>query len=299
MPVSIAHLGPAGTYAEMAALAYIDQHLADQNLAGQHLPAAAALLCPYANIAQTIHAVANGSSDLGVVPVENSIEGSVTVTLDTIWQLEGLTIHEAIILPISHGLVTRATDLTKVQVVYSHPQALAQCQLWLAEFLPQAQLIPTPSTTDALQYPAQDLTAAAIASPRAAKRYNLPVLRDAIQDYADNCTRFLVLSPGPTQGPPSANHTHTALAFSLAANAPGALLEPLKIFAERQLNLSRIESRPSKRALGDYVFFVELEVQQRPQVIQEALAALAAHTDVLKILGHYRVWQVEPARIPV
>jgi prephenate dehydratase len=284
MSVSIAHLGPTGTYAEAAAIAY----------ANQSHPLEASTLQPYASIAQTIHAVATGSSDIAVVPVENSIEGSVTVTLDTIWQLEGLTIREAIILPISHGLVTLATDLTKIQVVYSHPQALAQCQLWLEQHLPQAKLVPTPSTTDALQYPTEAVTAAAIASPRAALLYNLPVLRDAIQDYADNCTRFLVLKRAPTAAIPQPEDTHTALAFSLAANAPGALLEPLKIFAERQLNLSRIESRPSKRALGDYVFFVELEVHQRPKVVAEALSALAAHTDVLKILGHYRVWQAGP-----
>jgi prephenate dehydratase len=287
MSVSIAHLGPAGTYAEAAAMAYAAQ----SNLPEQPI------LYPYANIAQTIHAVALGSNDIAVVPVENSIEGSVTITLDTIWQLEGLTIREAIILPISHGLVTRATDLTKIQVVYSHPQALAQCQIWLEQYLPQAKLIPTPSTTDALQYPAQDLHAAAIASLRAAQIYELPVLKQGIQDYPDNCTRFLVLKRQLTQTIPEPEDTHTALAFSLVANAPGALLEPLKIFADRQLNLSRIESRPSKRALGDYVFFVELEVRQRPEVVAEALRELAAHTDVLKILGHYRVWQATAGTI--
>jgi prephenate dehydratase len=288
MSLSIAHLGPTGTNAEMVALIYAAEHLQTQTVT----------LCPCATNAQTIHTVANGSSDFGVVPVENSIEGSVTVTLDTIWQLQGLTIQEVIILPISHGLVTRAQDLKQIQRVYSHPQALAQCQIWLEQHLPWARQVSTPSTTDALQYPAQDLTTAAIASPRAAQLYQLPILHNAIQDYADNCTRFLVLARGQTPASPSLEHTHTALAFSLAANAPGALLKPLKIFAERQLNLSRIESRPSKRALGDYVFFVELEIRHRPEMIADALRELAAHTDVLKILGHYRVWPVEPAKIP-
>jgi prephenate dehydratase len=288
MSLSIAHLGPAGTNAEMVALIYAAERLQTHEVS----------LCPCATNAQTIYAAANGSSDFGVVPVENSIEGSVTVTLDTIWQLKGLTIQEVIILPISHGLVTRAQDLKQIQMVYSHPQALAQCQLWLEQHLPHARQVSTPSTTDALQYPAQDLTTAAIASARAAQLYQLPILHNAIQDYADNCTRFLVLTRGQTPASPSLEHTHTALAFSLAANAPGALLKPLKIFAERQLNLSRIESRPSKRALGDYVFFVELEIHHRPEMIADALQELAAHTDVLKILGHYRVWPVEPAKIP-
>lgn len=277
MSLLIAHLGPAGTYSEDAALAYAAQLLQPVTL------------CPYPNIVQTIRAVAMEQSQFGVVPVENSIEGSVTFTLDTLWQLDGLEIQQAIVLPISHALITQATDVTKIQVIYSHPQSLSQCQHWLEEYIPQAQLVPTASNAEALRYPSQDPTAAAIASQRAAQLYNLPVLHKDIQDYADNCTRFLVLKAGQAGPTPQPEHTHTSLAFSVPANVPGALLKPLQIFAQRQLNLSRIESRPSKRAMGDYVFFVDLEINHPPEEVTAALAELAPHTDRLKVLGHYRV----------
>jgi prephenate dehydratase len=280
MSLLIAHLGPTGTYSEDAALAYAAQ-----------CPEPATL-CPYANIAQTIQAVVTGASQVGVVPVENSIEGGVTFTLDTLWQLDGLEIQQAIVLPISHALITQATDLTKIQVIYSHPQSLGQCQAWLGQYVPQAQLIPTPSNAEALRYPAQDLSAAAIASQRAAALYNLPVLHLDIQDYPDNCTRFLILAAGQAGNRPQQEHTHTSLAFSVPANVPGALLKPLQIFAQRQLNLSRIESRPSKKAMGDYLFFVDLEINQNPAAVTSALAELAAFADRLKVLGHYRVQSV-------
>jgi prephenate dehydratase len=280
MSLLIAHLGPAGTYSEDAALAYAAQF---------PIPST---LCPYANIAQTIQAVSTGDSQVGVVPVENSIEGGVTFTLDTLWFLDGLDIQQAIVLPISHALITQATDVTKIQVIYSHPQSLSQCQGWLGQFIPQAQLVPTASNTEALRYPAQDPSAAAIASQRAAQLYNLPVLQTGIQDYPDNCTRFLILKAGQAGNNPQPDHTHTSLAFSVPANVPGALLKPLQIFAQRQLNLSRIESRPSKKSMGDYLFFVDLEINGQPLAVTSALADLAGVTDRLKVLGHYRVWSV-------
>jgi prephenate dehydratase len=285
MSIAIAHLGPAGTYAEEAALSYANWLLQTQQQETH--------LRPYASIALTLHATAAGETHLAVVPVENSIEGIVTVTLDTLWQLDGLQVQEALILPISHALVTQGTDLTKIQTVYSHPQALAQCQNWLGKNLPQAQLIPTPSTTDALRYPQQDLGVAAIASHRAAELYDLPILVSSIQDYADNCTRFWVIGGGQADSFPASDSDYTSLAFSLSANAPGALLLALQIFAERQINLSRIESRPSKRALGDYVFFVDLEVNQRAESVKSALAELATCTDVLKILGNYKAIEIQ------
>uniref|UniRef100_B8HJX8 Prephenate dehydratase n=1 Tax=Cyanothece sp. (strain PCC 7425 / ATCC 29141) TaxID=395961 RepID=B8HJX8_CYAP4 len=284
MSLSIAHLGPPGTYAEEAALAYATWLM---QTTGQE-----AHLCPYPSIIQTLRAIAAGATQAAVVPVENSIEGSVTVTLDTLWQLEGLQVQQALILPISHALITQAEDFKTLKTLYSHPQSLSQCQNWLEQFLPHVQLIPTHSNTEALEYVATEITAAAIASHRAAQLYQLPILASGIQDYPDNCTRFWILTQGSTAPVPELEQTHTSLAFSLPANAPGALVKPLQIFADRQINLSRIESRPSKRALGDYVFFLDLEVQQQPTTIAAALAELAAYTDVLKLLGHYRVLKV-------
>ncbi|MFE1746476.1 prephenate dehydratase [Coleofasciculus sp. H7-2] len=278
MVVSVAHLGPPGTYAEAAALTYVSwlTQMGKQ-----------ALLCPYPSIAQTLRAAAQGQADLAVVPVENSVEGSVTTTLDTLWQLDTLQIQQALVLPISHALMSRAANLEAIQTVYSHPQALAQCQGWLERFLPQVQLVPTNATTEALQYLDEDKTAGAIASSRAAQLYNLPILVCPINDYIDNYTRFWVLSLQPATG-----GNCTSLAFSVPANVPGALAKPLQVFASRGINLSRIESRPTKRSLGDYLFFVDLEANTTEASVQSALEELSTYTETLKIFGSYSILPV-------
>ncbi|MBD1892836.1 prephenate dehydratase [Trichocoleus sp. DQ-A3] len=278
MVVSVAHLGPPGTYAEAAALAYVSW----LTQMGKE-----ALLCPYPSIAQTLRAAAQGQVDLAVVPVENSVEGSVTTTLDTLWQLDTLQIQQALVLPISHALMSRAPNLEAIQTVYSHPQALAQCQGWLERFLPQAQLVPTNATTEALKYLDEDKTAGAIASSRAAQLYNLPILVCPINDYVDNYTRFWVLSLQPATG-----GNCTSLAFSVPANVPGALAKLLQVFASRDINLSRIESRPTKRSLGDYLFFIDLEANTTEASVQSALEELSTYTETLKIFGSYSILPV-------
>ena len=278
MTISIAHLGPNGTYAEQAALAYVNWVRQET---GQE-----AILCPYPSIAQTVRAVDQGEVDLAVVPVENSIEGSVAVTLDTLWQLDKLQIQLALVLPIAHALLSHAQSLESIQTVYSHPQALAQCQGWLEQFLPNVQLIATNSTTEALQQLEHDSTISAIASLRASQLYNLPILASGINDYPDNCTRFWVLAQSQPQ---IKGASHTTLAFSVRANVPGALVKPLQVFAQRGINLSRIESRPSKRSLGDYLFFIDLEADANSALVQSALAELAAYTEILKLFGSYNV----------
>ena len=276
MTISIAHLGPNGTYAEQAALAYVNWVRQET---GQE-----AILCPYPSIAQTVHAVDQGEVDLAVVPVENSIEGSVAVTLDTLWQLDKLQIQLALVLPIAHALLSHAQSLESIQTVYSHPQALAQCQGWLEQFLPNVQLIATNSTTEALQQLEHDCTISAIASLRASQLYNLPILATGINNYPDKCTRFWVLAQSQPQ---IKGASHTTLAFSVRANVPGALVKPLQVFAQRGINLSRIESRPSKRSLGDYLFFIDLEADANSALVQSALAELAAYTEILKLFGSY------------
>ena len=274
MTLSIAHLGPSGTYAEAAALNY-------QNWRSQ-LTGETAFLSPYPSIVQTLEAVANEQAHIAVVPVENSIEGSVTMTLDTLWRLDMLRIQRAIVLPITHTLITTAHHLSEIKTVTSHPQALAQCQKWLEKNLPQAHLVAANSTTEALQDLGDNPAIAVISSQRAANLYNLPILEYSINDYPDNCTRFIVLSLQPSPG-----GSHTSLAFSVRANQPGMLVKPLQIFAERGINLSRIESRPSKRSLGDYVFFLDLETDTRQASTQSALTELANCTETLKIFGSY------------
>ncbi|NJR40063.1 MAG: prephenate dehydratase [Leptolyngbyaceae cyanobacterium CSU_1_4] len=276
MSTSIAHLGPIGTYAESAAIHYI-----------KTLTHSDVTLHPYPTIAQTLHAVVDRQVDIAVVPVENSIEGGVTFTLDTLWQLDNLQIQQALVLPISHGLLSVAASLEQVQTVYSHPQALSQCQEWLRKFLPTAQQVPANSTTEALQHLAEDATAAAISSQRAAQIYGLPVLVEGINDRPDNCTRFWVLSLRP-----SWVGSHSSLAFSLLANQPGALVKALQIFATRGINLSRIESRPTKRSLGDYLFFIDLEASFQDTEVQSALVELQTYTETIKTFGSYDIFPI-------
>jgi prephenate dehydratase len=286
--ISIAHLGPPGTYAEQAALYYVDWLTKTTNTE--------ALLCAYPSIFQTLDSVAKKQVDLAVAPVENSIQGGVTVTLDTLWELDNLQIQLALVVPITHALISCSQDLEKIETVYSHPQALAQCQKWLEKFLPKVQLIPSNSTTEAIQKLKNIETAAAISSLRAAQLYNLPVLANGINDHPENCTRFWVIS----QSECSLNHKmsalttrYTSLAFSVPANLPGALVKPLQVFAKQNINLSRIESRPTKRYLGEYLFFIDLEADVSSTKMQSALAELSHHTQIIKIFGSYNVLPTE------
>ncbi len=284
VPAPVAFLGPAGTYTELAALLACPEH-PHLHSQGSHP------LVPYPTIRACLEAVAAGEQQWAVVPVENSVEGGVSMTLDALWQLEGLQIRQALILPIRHALLGRAKALAEVRQVYSHPQALAQCQVWLANHVPQATLIPTQSTTEELERVQTQPTAAMIASERAAALYDLPVLACPINDHPDNCTRFWVI--GRTQGQADwtfPGGSHTSLAFSLPENVPGALLKPLQVFAQKGLNMSRIESRPTKKSAGTYVFFVDLEnAPDQPYLSPEVVAALEQIAETLKLFGSYPV----------
>jgi len=273
MTLKIAHLGPLGTYAEAAALAYAQTEITTQFY-----------LQPYPNIAQTLQAVASGEVTLAIVPVENSIEGGVTMTADTIWQLAAtLQIQQAIVLPIHHALISVATDLSQIETVYSHPQALSQCQQWLQQYLPQAARIADSSTTAALKTLSTNAHAAAISSVRAANLYNLPILVHPINDYPDNQTKFWAISLQP-----ALLGNCTSVAFSLRSNAPGGLMTALGYFANRGLNLSRIESRPSKRSLGDYLFFIDIETDvNNCPALKSALADLDVYAETVKNFGSY------------
>ncbi len=268
----IAHLGPAGTYAEAAALKFKQIQAWD--------PDTSLIPCP--TIANVLEAVAEGSVEWGVVPVENSVEGGVSMTLDTLWQLEKLQIHQALILPIRHTLISSAHQLKDIEVVYSHPQALAQCRQWLKTHLPQVQQVTSRSTTDELWRIPDYPNKAVIASERAAELYQLPIKACPINDHPENSTRFwLVGSQLSEVG------DHTSLAFSLPENVPGALLKPLQILADRNLNMSRIESRPTKISAGTYVFFIDIEHPHQPSLPSSLIQDFQANTEILKLLGTY------------
>ncbi|MEO0537808.1 MAG: prephenate dehydratase [Cyanobacteria bacterium P01_A01_bin.123] len=279
MPCSIAHLGPKGTYSEAAAIAYA-RWLNHQGIV--------ASLEAYPTIAQALQATTDGVSHYAVVPIENSIQGGVTITLDTLWQLDTLSIHHALILPISNALLSRAQNLKQIKRVYSHSQALSQCQNWLNQTLPTVEIVPTHSTTEALAWLPDELSSAAIASQWAAEIYQLPVLAYSINDHADNCTKFLSLSLDRSEV-----GDYTSLAFSLPINAPGALLKPLQIFSTLDINLSRIESRPTKRSFGEYLFFIDLEASLQDPSTQLALSTLKTCTETLKIFGSYKTIPID------
>jgi prephenate dehydratase len=267
----LAFLGPAGTYGEQAAI-----RLAE--LEGL----SAVELAPQPGIRNVVQALASGSCDGAVVPVENSVEGGVTACLDALWEHPDLAVSRALVLPIRHALLGSGS-LEGVSEVLSHPQALAQCSQWLAEHLPKALQLPTSSTAEAARLVAGSRFRAAIASLEAGREHGLEVLAYPINDVPGNCTRFLLLRRGPRgHGGPLAS-----LAFSLHSNQPGALLEALTCFARRGLNMSRIESRPSKREMGEYIFFVDLELGGDVAQLDGALEDLRPLCEHLALFGAY------------
>jgi prephenate dehydratase len=269
----VAFLGPVGTYGEQAALQLIE-------LEGW----GEAVLVPQLGIRAVVQALARGDCHAAVVPVENSVEGGVTACLDALWEHPDLAVVRALVLPVRHALVGSG-PLEGISEVLSHPQALAQCSQWLLEHLPRALQLPTSSTADAARMVAGSRFRGAIASRQAAVEHGLQVLAYPVNDVPGNCTRFLLLRRGPRahEGPLA------SLAFSLHSNQPGALLEALGCFARRGLNMSRIESRPSKREMGEYIFFVDLELPQAVGVLDGALEELGPLCEHLALFGAYPI----------
>jgi prephenate dehydratase len=267
----VAFLGPVGTYGEQATRRLV-------LLAGH----GDAELVPQQGIRAVIQALAGGRCEAAVVPVENSVEGGVTACLDALWEHPDLAVERALVLPIRHALVGSG-PIEAISEVLSHPQALAQCSQWLADHLPDALQLPTSSTAEAARMVKGSRFRAAIASREAAAEHQLQVLAYPINDVAGNCTRFLLLRRGPRskQGPLA------SLAFSLHSNLPGALLEALGCFARQGLNMSRIESRPSKREMGEYLFFVDLELPEGAEPLERALGELRPLCEHLTLFGAY------------
>lgn len=284
MNLSLAYLGPTGTNSETAALAYADWLAREQRFN--------ATLQPYPSIAVAMQSVVEGKVDRAIVPVENSLEGSVTVVLDALWQTNNLHVHQELTIPIAHGLLSYAQSLEEIETVYSHPQGIAQCQKWLANNLPQAQLVSTKSTTEGIKYLQNEPTSAAVSAPRAAQLYQVPLLRSDIKDRPDNCTRFWIVSQQVSDF-----GTRLSLAFSLPRNVPGALVNALAIFASRNINLSKIESRPTKRSLGEYIFFIDLAGNSHDAEIRDALNDLTNCTEVLKVFGNYELLPISAQQI--
>lgn len=267
--VRVAYLGPAGTFTHAAA---------------RELYGLAATYVEAPTIEGVFDAVERGDADFGVVPIENSTEGSVTNALDAL--IEGdLRIQREIVLDVAQSLLGTASGLASIERVYSHPQALAQCRVWIAKHLPNVTLVRTTSTAAAVREALGDPSGAAVASRLAGEIYGLPVLAERIQDRPENATRFVTLGRGDVA--PSGKDK-TTLALSLV-DERGALRRVLEPFDDEGINLTRIESRPSRKKAWDYVFLLELEGHVKDEAVDRAIARAAERCAMVKHLGSYPV----------
>lgn len=263
----VAFLGPAGTFTHEAA---------------QAMCGADAHYDPCATIEAVFDAVRDGLAPRGVVPIENSTEGSVTQALDRLLD-GGVQIAGEMVLEIAQSLASHATNLADVERVYSHPQALAQCRRWLAANVGHARLVESSSTAAAVRHAAGDHRGAAIGSLFAAELHDVPVLRDRIHDVEHNATRFALLAPSDS---PRTGDDKTTIAFAVH-DEQGALLRVLAIFDANGINLSRIESRPSRQRAWDYVFAADLEGHREDANVARAMSELAAKCPMFRSLGSY------------
>jgi prephenate dehydratase len=266
----LAFLGPEGTHTEQACISYDPE----------------AVRLPFASIRSVAEAVASGQADEGMVPIENSLGGSVPDTLDLLISDSTLFIRNEVVLLIKHFLaVADGTKEGDIKVVYSHPQALTQCRSFLARSYPDAQLVASMSTSAAVKE-MLDRTgdAAAIATERAAEIYGAKVLARGIEDSANNMTRFVVLAP--SDHPPT-GADKTSVCFSFDQDAPGILHDTLGEFASRGINLAKIESRPTGQSLGNYIFLVDLDGHREDTIVQEALSGLESRASNVKLFGSY------------
>jgi prephenate dehydratase len=268
----VAYLGPPGTFSEEA-VARCDL-------------ARGAEAVPCASIADAYDAVFRGAVESALLPIENSLEGSVGATLDLLVGHPGPLIRREVLLPVRQHLLARpGTRIEDVRRVLSHPQPFGQCARFLRARLPAAALEPTQSTADAARkVAAGEEGAVAIGARAAADRYGLVVLAESIQDQDENVTRFVLLAR--TDEPPT-GRDRTSIAFTLDRDRPGGLYEVLGEFARRGLNLSKVESRPMKQVVGHYVFFLDFEGHRDDPAGSEALDAVRRRVHRLYLLGSY------------
>lgn len=275
--MQLAYLGPRGTFTEEAARTYCARDPRRQDWE----------LVPVRGIPELLYAVDRGVYPLGIVPVENSIEGSVVVTLDLLVHEVDLQIVGEEVLSVRHHLLARPeTPLEAVRRVISHPQALAQCRHTLSRLLPGVEMQAATSTAEAAELVAgaAGLPWAAIGTPIAAELYGLRTLAADIHDVAENATRFLVVGH---ERPAPSGADKTSIVFAFEEDKPGNLHGALGAFAHRGVNLTKLESRPAKRSLGDYIFFADMEGHQDDPVIADALAEVRSRCAFFRVLGSY------------
>ena len=262
----VAYLGPEGSYSHQAAHVLFSHD---------------ARLVPQKDIDAVISEVLMHRAELGVVPVENSTEGMVNRTLD-LMAVSRLFVNREVTLPIRNCLLS-STALENVRVVYSHPQALAQCRNWLTNNLPGAEVQETPSTSDAALAARGREHAAAVASSLSARLYGLDILAENISDFQENITRFWVVSPAMT---PVEGKAKTSIILTLE-NIPGALYHAIGVFAAQGVNLTKIESRPSKKNPWEYIFFIDFQGSLMDENVEKAMEEIRRCTRDVTVLGSY------------
>jgi prephenate dehydratase len=273
--VRVAYLGPAGTYTEEALLASAPDGVE---------------ALPYPTVYETVMAVQEGAVDRAVVPIENALEGGVAATLDALaTDADRVRIAGEVIHPIHHCVVAaEELELAAVTRVISHPQATAQCARFLRERLPQAERVVAPSTSEAvLSLRDAREPAVALGSRLAAELYDCRVLVADVEDHPDNVTRFVWLAPSGEAADPGPDAKTSLVFWGAGDESPGWLLGVLREFADREINLTRIESRPRRIRLGHYMFFVDLEGAVGQAAVDAALEGLRERVETIRVLGSY------------
>ena len=268
--VRLAYLGPPGTFSEQAALRYTSD----------------ARGLPFPSISAVAAAVVSGGADEGVLPIENSLEGAVTETLDILIEESDLAICYEVILSVDHCLLVRPnTEASQVTVIHSHPQALAQCRRYIDRSFPQIPVAAALSTAAAVKEAMKQKGAAAIGNRRAAHLFGAEVLATDLAMQGDNVTRFVVVSHRDHE-PTGRDKTSVAFTFSME-DRPGQLVGTLQEFAVRGINLSKVESRPSKERLGTYVFLVDVDGHRHDPLVGAALEEIEGMCSSFRIFGSY------------
>ena len=270
MSIRLGYLGPRGTYSEQAGIDYN--------------PNADAV--PFASIPAVVAAAEEGQVDEAIVPIENSLEGTVTFTVDLLIHQSDLKIRGEVVVPIHHCLLALpGTDLEDVEVVYSHPQALAQCRRYLRQNMPDAEPIASLSTASAVEdMRGSRHVSAAISSRRAADIFDARVVEVNIEDISNNQTRFIILAATDSD---RTGDDRTSICFDFSEDAPGVLYETLGELATRRINMIKIESRPDRRSLGRYVFLIDMEGHREDPIIRDALEGVSSRASMFKVLGSY------------
>ncbi|WNY26104.1 prephenate dehydratase [Methanolapillus millepedarum] len=293
--MKISVLGPAGSYSEKAALLFFSKCRPDDEKELMYSPTIENAVLNLFNEEQP--------ADFAVIPLENSIEGAVGISMDLLNEKE-VTINAEIIIRIEHSLLSLETSLFNIETVYSHPQGLYQCRNFLREKLKNARLAETDSTSKAAQMAAANPKRAAIASAEAGRKYGLNILETNIQSVKNNRTRFVLISKNDAIGISKSKEMmdsvsdafekkngkmdlKTSVISYLKNDQPGALYHILGAFFKHNINLTRIESRPAKKELGDYCFYIDFEGDRSDEGVQDALKEAATQSDRLKILGTY------------